>query len=105
MIICVVNHSADRDEYRIVDSCYRNDMSPTVFREKGYRFYFLSNEEDRIHIHVTCEDGEAKFWLEPVLLLAVYHGLNPKRLNGIKKIVEEHRNEIIEAWQRHFGKR
>jgi hypothetical protein len=42
-------------------------MSPSIFREKGYRFYFLSNEEDRIHIHVTCEDGEAKFWLEPII--------------------------------------
>ncbi|MEI6153086.1 MAG: DUF4160 domain-containing protein [Deltaproteobacteria bacterium] len=41
--------------------------------EKGYRFYFLSNEEDRIHIHVTCENGEAKFWLEPIVSLAVYH--------------------------------
>jgi hypothetical protein len=30
-------------------------MSPTVFREKGYRFYFLSNEEERIHIHVSME--------------------------------------------------
>jgi hypothetical protein len=29
-------------------------MSPTIFREKDYRFYFLSNEENRIHIHVTC---------------------------------------------------
>ena len=36
-------------------------MSPSIFREKGYRFYFLSNEEERMHIHVTCEDGEAKF--------------------------------------------
>ncbi|MGO8989298.1 MAG: DUF4160 domain-containing protein [bacterium] len=57
-------------------------MSLTVFREKGYRFYFLSNEENRIHIHVTCEDGEAKF-----------------------NIVEEHRDEIIKASQKHFGKR
>jgi len=24
-------------------------------------------KEDRIHIHVTCEDGEAKFWLEPII--------------------------------------
>ena len=78
MIISVVKHSTDRGGYRMVDSCYRNDMSLTVFREKGYRFYFLSNEEDRIHIHVTCEDGEAKFWLEPVLALAVCYGLNPK---------------------------
>jgi len=42
-------------------------MSPAIFREKGHRFYFLSNEEDRIHIHVTCEDGEAKFWIEPIV--------------------------------------
>ena len=80
-------------------------MSPTVFREKGYRFYFLSNEEKRVHIHVTCEDGEATFWLEPIVSLAIYHELNPKELNGIQKIIEEHKNEIIEAWQRHFGKR
>ena len=80
-------------------------MSPTIFREKGYRFYFLSNEEERIHIHVTREEGEAKFWIEPIVSLAVYHGLNPKRLKEIQNIVEEHRNEIIEAWQRHFSQR
>jgi len=54
---------------------------------------------------VTCEDGEAKFWLEPIVSLAIYHGLNPRELNGIQRIIEEHKNEIIEAWQRHFGKR
>jgi len=80
-------------------------MSPTVFREKGYRFYFLSNEETRIHVHVTCEDGEAKFWLEPLVSLAVYHGLNVKRLKEIQKIVEERNDEIRKAWQRHFGVR
>jgi hypothetical protein len=36
--------------------------------------------------------------------LTIYHGLNPRELNGIQKIIEEHKNEIIEAWQRHFGK-
>jgi hypothetical protein len=80
-------------------------MSPSILRAKGYRFYFLSNEEDRIHIHVTCEDGEAKFWLEPIISLAVSYGLNPRKLNEIQKIVEEHTDEIIKAWQKHFGKR
>ena len=79
-------------------------MSPTIFREKGYRFYFLSNEENRIHIHVTCEDGEAKFWLEPLVSLATYYRVNQRKLNEMQIIVEEHKNEIIEAWQRHFGK-
>ncbi|MDD2714392.1 MAG: DUF4160 domain-containing protein [Candidatus Wallbacteria bacterium] len=80
-------------------------MSPTIFRNKGYRFYFLSNEENRIHVHVTCENGEAKFWLEPIISLAVYHELNPGKLKEIQKIIEEHKSEIISAWQEHFGKR
>jgi len=80
-------------------------MSPTIFREKGYRFYFLSNEEERIHIHVSREEGEAKFWIDPIVSLAVYHGLNPRKLNEIQRIVEDRKDEIIEAWQRHFGKR
>jgi hypothetical protein len=80
-------------------------MSPSIFREKGYRFYFLSNEEDRIHVHVTCDDGEAKFRIEPIVSLALSHGLNPKKLNEIQKIVEEHKNEITKTWQRHFSKR
>ncbi len=80
-------------------------MSPSIFREKGYRFYFLSNEEKRIHIHVTCENGEAKFWLEPVISLAVYYGLNPRKLSEIQKIIGERKNEIVKAWQKHFGQR
>ena len=80
-------------------------MSPTIFREKGYRFYFLSNEENRIHVHITCDKGEAKFWLEPIVSLAAYYGLNRKRLAEVQKIVEEHENEIIKAWQKHFSQR
>ena len=45
-------------------------VSPTVFRERGYRFYFFSREELRMHVHVISADGEAKFWLEPELSLA-----------------------------------
>ena len=78
-------------------------MSPTIFREKGYRFYFLSNEETRIHVHITCEKGEAKFWLEPIVSLAAYYGLNPKMLSEIQKIIEERKDEIIKTWRKHFG--
>lgn len=80
-------------------------MSPTIFRKKGYRFYFLSNEENRVHVHVTGEDGEAKFWLEPIVSLAVYFGFNSQKLKDIQQLVEEHKDEIIKGWQRHFSKR
>ena len=42
-------------------------MTPTIFREGGFRFYFFSREEPRMHVHVHCADGEAKFWLEPTI--------------------------------------
>jgi hypothetical protein len=51
-------------------TCIRDIMTPTVFREKGYRFFFFSREENRMHVHVISGDGEAKYWLEPKIELA-----------------------------------
>ncbi|MBI3306524.1 MAG: DUF4160 domain-containing protein [Candidatus Omnitrophica bacterium] len=77
-------------------------MSPTVFRYKSYHFLFFSREEARIHIHVTCPDGEAKFWLEPKVVLVKSYGLNSKQLKEIGQIVEERKEEITKAWEKHF---
>lgn len=77
-------------------------MSPTVFREAGYRFFFFSREESRMHVHVVSGDGEAKFWLEPDLGLAKNHGYNRQQLKEIESIVEAHKNELISAWRQHF---
>ena len=77
-------------------------MSPTLFKEKGYRFYFFSREENRIHIHVHCADGEAKFWIEPIPSLAESQNLSSKQLNKLQKIVEKHLDEIKHSWKKHF---
>jgi hypothetical protein len=77
-------------------------MSPTVFRVGRYRFYFFSREEDRAHVHMICPDGEAKFWLEPIVSLAVSTGLSKKQLNYAQKIVESRKHEISKAWDEHF---
>jgi hypothetical protein len=78
-------------------------MSPTVFREQGYRFFFFSREEERMHVHVVSADGEAKFWLEPEIGLARNHRLTDKQLARIESILEAHRDELIGAWRKHFG--
>ena len=78
-------------------------MSPTVFRYKNYRFFFFSYEESRMHIHILSPDGEAKFWIEPLVALANYQGLNDRMLNELNKLVEKHKHEIIEKWKKHFG--
>ena len=77
-------------------------MSPTVFKWKGYRFFFFSREESRPHVHVACPDGEAKFWLEPVPAVARNHGLSAEQLSELKKVVEAKKDEILRSWQEHF---
>ena len=78
-------------------------MSPTVFRKKGFRFFFFSLEEDRMHVHVKSSEGSAKFWLEPKIKLAMVHNIPAHKLNIIDKIVQEHQDELKEAWQRYLG--
>ena len=78
-------------------------VSPTVFRERGYRFFFFSREEPRIHVHVMCGAGEAKYWLEPEIELAKNHQLSRKELREIEEIIEAHLHELKTAWNAHFG--
>jgi uncharacterized protein YfaP (DUF2135 family) len=42
---------------------------PTILKIGNIRFFFFSREETRMHIHIICPDGEAKFWLEPQIEL------------------------------------
>ncbi len=77
-------------------------MSPTIFRRKGYRFFFFSLEEKRMHVHVHCADGESKFWLEPSIALAKNYGLSKKQVAEVRKLVEERKDEIKTARRKHF---
>jgi hypothetical protein len=77
-------------------------MSPTVFRIGNYRFYFFSREEERMHVHVVSADGEAKFWMEPIISLANYTGFDKRQLGRLQKLIEEHRREIAKAWKEYF---
>jgi hypothetical protein len=77
-------------------------MSPTIFYEESYRFFFFSREEKRIHVHVVGTDGEAKFWLEPTIVLAGNHGLSSKDLVKIEAIIKERKDEIESCWRKHF---
>ncbi|MGD9732650.1 MAG: DUF4160 domain-containing protein [Desulfamplus sp.] len=77
-------------------------MTPTVFREDEYRFFFFSREETRMHVHIQCSNGEAKFWLEPEIELACNYGLSRKQLKKAEKIIEERQDEIKSRWKSYF---
>jgi len=78
-------------------------MSPTVFKEDGYRFFFFSREETRMHVHIISGDGEAKFWLAPEIELAKNYNYSRKHLKEIELLVEDHCDELISAWKKHFS--
>ncbi len=56
-----------------------------------------------MHAHVTHTDGEANFWLEPKIELALNQGLSRKQINEALALVHTHYEEIAHAWRIHFG--
>ena len=57
-----------------------------------------------MHVHSYSAHGEAKFWLEPEIQLARNYGLKAADLRLIKGMIEEHKDEIQNAWRKHFGR-
>lgn len=79
---------------------------PEVFRERGFRFFFYSNEgspREPVHIHVEKERCEAKFWLRPEVRVAYNDGYDARTLRFLHGIVEANRERIERAWHEYFG--
>jgi hypothetical protein len=56
-----------------------------------------------MHVHVHAPQGEAKFWMEPKIELANNYDLTSRDLKSVQRLIEEHQDEIREAWKAHFG--
>jgi hypothetical protein len=82
------------------DPAYDLHYEPDRFPRR--RFYFFSREEPRMHVHIQGQNGEAKFWLEPVIQLAQHTGLGKRELGEALRIVQEHEHDIRSAWRKHF---
>lgn len=78
---------------------------PTVFRHRGYRFFFYANEGDPrepVHVHVECGGLEAKFWLFPQVRVAYNDGFNSKALRELMDVIESRRGLVERAWHDFF---
>ncbi len=79
---------------------------PAVFRVRGFRFFFYSNEgvpREPMHIHVEKGDAEAKYWLEPEIILAYNDGYDARTLRELLEIVAASQDRIKRAWDEFFG--
>jgi hypothetical protein len=76
---------------------------PTVLRKYGFRFHFYSGDgHEPPHIHIDGEGAEAKVWLAD-LKVAEAGGFSQRDLGRILKVVEEHRQQFLEAWHDYFA--
>ncbi len=79
---------------------------PVVFRERGFRFFFYSNEgspREHAHIHVEKDDLEAKFWLRPEVRVAYNDGFDARSLRELLSIIEANRDLVERAWNEFFS--
>lgn len=78
---------------------------PEIFRLRGFRFFFYSNEGDPrepVHVHVEKSFSEAKFWLNPEVHLAYNEGYDARTLRELRAIFEDNRGRIERAWNEFF---
>jgi len=76
---------------------------PTVLRAGPYRFFFVSLDyNEPPHIHVRRENKVAKFWLDPVALQKA-GGYSRTELSKVARLVNEHREHLLESWYEFFG--
>ena len=79
---------------------------PEVFRDRGFRFFFYSNEgspREPVHVHVEKGNVEAKFWLFPVVRVAYNDGFDARTLRELTAIVESNKGRIEGVWNEYFG--
>ena len=76
---------------------------PTALRSGPFRVFFYAGDgSEPPHVHVERDDGEAKFWLDPVRLVSS-HGLRSKDISQIQDLVEQHQQDLLEAWDGFFN--
>lgn len=75
---------------------------PTIINVLGFRFFFYSREESRMHVHVEHQGKEAKIWLD-TFEVAENRGLREYQLRRIIILVRFYEKEIKEKWNSHFG--
>ncbi|HET7360787.1 MAG TPA: DUF4160 domain-containing protein [Salinimicrobium sp.] len=70
---------------------------PTVLQEKGFRFFFYSNEHLPKHIHISGKSGEIKIELE-TLALCYNFNMKKKDIKIAMEIVNRKRFFLLRKW-------
>ena len=75
----------------------------TILRWDRYRAFFYANAGDQPpHVQVRAGDKKTKIWLHD-LTVAVNAGFSAGEVEVIIRRLEQHRDELLSAWNERFG--
>jgi hypothetical protein len=78
---------------------------PVLLRVKGYRLEFYASDGDEPpHVHVKKGRKHAKFWIDPAVVLEFSIRLRPQEVTEARKLIEQHRETLLELWNAFFGR-
>lgn len=76
---------------------------PGVLRIGPYVFRFFAGDRgEPPHVHVKRDRAHAKFGLEPAVRLSFARGFAAHEANEVRRLVEEHRDFLLEQWHDFF---
>jgi meiotically up-regulated gene 157 (Mug157) protein len=82
---------------------------PTVLYLRGWRLHFYSNEgNEPVHIHAQKGGSDCKYWLDIdayEIREAYAYNMSARDTREVRKIILQHFDEIVEAWEKAFGER
>ena len=77
---------------------------PTVFRWKGYRFFwYQADGNEPPHVHVGKDGKECKIWLVSGEV-AFNKGHAAADMRALQSVLLDHREQLLETWHEHFGR-
>ncbi|MFM6936362.1 MAG: DUF4160 domain-containing protein [Aquirufa sp.] len=80
---------------------------PTIFRQKGWRIFFYSNEgNEQMHIRAIKGETEVKYWISQKLNMISYansFNLKPIQQREIEELLIEQLPRIIKTWNIYFN--
>ncbi len=76
---------------------------PTILVVGSYRFFFYSSDaQEPIHVHVQSGVCSAKFWINPTRLQSS-KGFNHRQITEIMKLVEKNSGLFERKWHEYFN--
>ena len=78
---------------------------PTIFIINGFRFFFYSSEHDEpIHVHIIKGNANGKVWLEPEISIAYMHEFTTRETRQIMEIITDEIVTLKKKWNEYFSK-